>query len=101
MNSLSLWHPKRTRSWFSRALPLLLLLAVFSSQLLTLQHDHEGDLSHHTDCVVCLKLKTGSDFLASASALPEVVKHASDIDSSLPALAAADVPAANSRAPPL
>lgn len=49
------------------AFPVFLMLALLGSQAVSLQHDHDGDLSHHLDCSICVKKTNDTDFLVSTA----------------------------------
>lgn len=53
----------KMRSHLQGALPLVLMLLLFSAQTISLQHDHDGDLSNHTDCSICFKKSHDTYFL--------------------------------------
>lgn len=48
---------------------LLLVLMLLGSQSVILQHNHDGDLSRHADCSVCIKQGSDSDFISPTISL--------------------------------
>lgn len=81
--------------------PILLMVALLGSQLIGVQHDHDGDLTHHVDCSVCVKQSNESDFLVVGDHVP--IAAISDARSNNPALTiVSSAPlTVNSRSPPL
>jgi len=61
---------------FRYSLALFLTLALFSAQTLVLQHDHDGDLSHHVDCSICVKQGGETDALTVVVGVPNVLRRA-------------------------
>ncbi len=100
IQSVMRFYSSRSDLQKMRVLPVFLLLTLLGSQLLTLQHDHDGDLSHHADCSVCIQLKTGTDTLIASGLMPQAVSHSDAIASAIPALQFASLLPAKSRSPP-
>ncbi len=93
-------HETPGRSRLYKAVPLVLMLAIFGSQLLAVQHDHDGDLSHHADCSVCVKQNSESDFLLPSNIVPSI-ELLVDATSSRDLAKVSRIPVvANARAPP-
>ncbi len=61
---------------FRYSFALFLTLAVITAQTLVLQHDHDGDLTHHVDCSICVKQGGETDALTVVIGMPKVFRHA-------------------------
>ncbi len=80
---------------------LLLILALLGAQVITVRHDHDGDHSHHVDCLICVKQNNESDFLLPGSSLANSVQFPGKVVDPVLAEASNAPLTANSRAPPV
>ncbi|MEZ5492833.1 MAG: hypothetical protein R3F50_21355 [Gammaproteobacteria bacterium] len=95
MLTTGLLTSRRNRSWLLVAALVFLLV-----QTITLQHTHEGDLSLHPDCQICLKLGTQNDVAVADSVLLTVTVARYWLQFELPQRVFGVLPSPRSRAPP-
>ncbi|MGJ8689268.1 MAG: hypothetical protein ACSHXZ_07060 [Gammaproteobacteria bacterium] len=67
----------RVQQGAAKHLVLLFALLFLVLQTSTLIHSHNGDLHHHLDCTICLKVGAGSDALRATpfSFTPSKAQH--------------------------
>jgi hypothetical protein len=88
-------------SLLAKITPVLLICALLGAQIIAAHHDHDGDLSHHLDCSVCLKLSNESDILLAAVQFLDAIKSGSENLSSSQTGISSESLTAKSRSPPL
>jgi hypothetical protein len=89
------------RSRYAFAWPVFLVLALLCSQLVTIEHQHEGDLSNHLDCSICVKQANETHFLVPSDSILPILKFTSAVRSSTQLAVSLSVLSANSRASPV
>ncbi len=85
----------------NRILLLAAALVFLLTQTLILQHSHNGDLSLHPDCQICLKLGSQNNVTIAKSSVPDFRAAVIRYRFSVPVLPFNAVPAPRSRAPPV
>lgn len=101
MNQFVSKHRSSSQSRVSFALAAFLVTVLLCSQAIALQHSHQGDLTHHFDCSICVKQNNNSDFLLPSADVPFAVLATEELASLAPQLVSSTAIVANSRAPPL
>lgn len=85
----------------SAVVPLLLTIALLGSQMIAVQHVHDGDLAHHLECSICAKQSSETDFLPPSVGVPDVVQSDSESGKATLTGFSREPLTARSRAPPL
>ena len=75
-------------------------LVFLLTQTIDLQHSHDGDLSLHPDCQICLKLGSFNDISLAKPQLPEPTVFIVGENADVQSLLFRAVPSPQSRAPP-
>ena len=92
---------KRIQRGATKHLVVLFALLFLALQTSTLVHSHNGDLHHHVDCTLCLKVGAGDSPLPASAPSLSFYKTTHRFEPLFEALVfVAHVPA-NSRGPPL
>ncbi|MCB1672459.1 MAG: hypothetical protein R3F41_08200 [Gammaproteobacteria bacterium] len=84
----------------NRLLLLAAALVFVLTQTIIQQHSHEGDLSLHPDCQICLKLGSQNNPTVAKFSVPDLPVSTVRFQVIVPDLPFIAVPAPRSRAPP-
>lgn len=79
----------------------LLALALLGAQAILLHHHHDGDISSHVDCSVCIKQSSETDFLPTVLDFSSPIKSAGVILADFEPESSVTLLTIRSRGPPL